>query len=292
MSQEKVDLGRRLFFEPRLSVTGRYSCASCHEPARAYADGRRVAVGATGEPLTSNAPALVNVAYNISFGWDRPKLRSLEAQMRQPMLSTHPVELGLRGREARVCLELAQDPQYARAFAAAFPEDPAVSLGHLIKAIATFERTLIFGNSPFDRYVFQGDHGALSPAAKRGLALFFSARGGCAGCHGGLNFAGNWRDAGGATGPASFARNGTTATPLRVPTLRNVALTAPYMHDGRYATLAQVLEHYSQLPQRGALPDRRLPHAAFSAQDKLELLAFLDSLSDPSVSASSGAAGR
>jgi cytochrome c peroxidase len=183
-----------------------------------------------------------------------------------------------------VCTELAQEPRYRDAFATAFPADPAVNLDHLIKAIAAFERTLIFGRSAFDRYVSQGDHGALSGEARRGLALFFSARSGCSGCHSGINFSGNWRDAQGATGAASFARNGTTPTPLRVPTLRNIALTAPYMHDGRYATLAQVLEHYSQLAQRGALPDRRLPHVAFSVSERLELIAFLESLSDASVS--------
>lgn len=284
MSDAKVALGRRLFFEPRLSVTGRYSCASCHDPTRSYSDGRRLAVGATGEALASNALALVNVAYNISFGWDKPQVRSLEAQMRQPMFSTHPIELGLAGRATAVCTELAQEPRYRDAFATAFPADPAVNLDHLIKAIAAFERTLIFGRSTFDRYVFQGDHDALSGAARRGMALFFSARGGCSGCHSGINFSGNWRDAQGATGAASFARNGTTTTPLRVPTLRNIALTAPYMHDGRYATLAQVLEHYSQLAQRGALPDRRLPHVAFSVSERLELIAFLESLSDASVS--------
>ena len=149
MSQAKVDLGRRLFFEPRLSLSGRYSCASCHDPSHSYADGRALPRGATGETLPHNAMALVNVAYNISFGWDSPRLRSLEAQMRVPMMNEHPVELGLRGRAAAVCAELAQQPQYARAFALAFPgEATPVTLANLIRAIAAFERTLIFGRSP------------------------------------------------------------------------------------------------------------------------------------------------
>jgi cytochrome c peroxidase len=293
MSEEKVALGRRLFFEPRLSITGHYSCASCHDPARAFSDGRRVALGASGEALPHNAMALVNVAYNISFGWTKPQVRSLEAQMLEPMLNEHPVELGMKGRETAVSAALAGDPAYERDFAAAFPAESApVRFGNLVKAIAAFERTLISGGSPFDRYVFGGEHRALSPQAKRGMALFFSRRAGCAGCHSGFNFSGNWRDTQGATGRASFARNGTSQTPMRVPTLRNVALTAPYMHDGRFATLSAVLGHYSSLGARvaGAVAggprqrryDARLPRGAFTAAERAELESFLDSLTDES----------
>jgi cytochrome c peroxidase len=281
MSEAKAALGERLFFEPRLSVTGQYSCSSCHDPAHSFAQARPVAIGATGEALPHNAMALVNVAYNVSFGWTKPRLGSLETQMLEPMLNEHPVELGLRGREAALCAQLAADPAYAADFAAAFPADRApVTFDHLVKAIATFERTLISGGSPFDRYVFNGEHGALSGEAKRGMALFFSTRAGCSACHSGFNFAGNWRDAQGETGRASFARNGTSAQPMRVPTLRNVALTAPYMHDGRFATLEAVLGHYSSLARQAARPDRRLPRVPFSGTERAALLSFLDSLSD------------
>jgi len=293
MSEPKVALGRRLFFEPRLSITGQYSCASCHDPARAFSDGRPVAIGATGDALPHNAMALVNVAYNLSFGWNKPQVRSLEAQMLEPMLNQHPVELGMKGREAAVSAELAADPAYARDFAAAFPAEAApVSFANLVKAIGAFERTLISGGSPFDRYVFGGEHEALDPQAKRGMALFFSPRVGCAGCHSGFNFSGNWRDVDGATGRASFARNGTSKEAMRVPTLRNVALTAPYMHDGRFATLDAVLEHYSAIGARvrgaaavtgGSLGyDPRLPRSAFTAAEHAELRKFLQSLTDES----------
>jgi cytochrome c peroxidase len=293
MSDAKVALGRRLFFERRLSVSGHYSCSSCHDPARAFSDGRTVAIGATGEALPHNALALVNVAYNLSFGWAKPRVRSLEAQMLEPLLNQHPIELGLAGREAEVCGQLSADPAYAVAFAAAFPDArPAVSFDHLVKAIAAFERTLISGRSPFDHYVFEGEHAALSGEAKRGMALFYSREVGCGRCHAGFNFSGNWRDAEGATGPASFANNGTSDRPMRVPTLRNVALTAPYMHDGRFATLAAVLEHYSRLAARelaaggqgagNARPDPRLPRRPLSASERTELIAFLESLTDDS----------
>jgi cytochrome c peroxidase len=284
MSEAKVALGERLFFEPRLSVTARYACASCHDPARAFSDGRRLAIGATGAALPHNALALVNVAYNIAFGWAEPGVRSLEAQMREPLENEHPVELGLSGREAQVCAALAADPAYAAAFAAAFPGPDPVRFGHIVQAIAAFERTLISGDSPFDRYVFGGDSGALTPAAKEGMALFFSARIGCVRCHSGFNFAGNWRDADGATGRAAFADDGTGAGKLKVPTLRNVALTAPYMHDGRFATLQEVLAHYARIGRRaaaGARYDPRLPHAPLSEPERAALIAFLESLTDP-----------
>jgi cytochrome c peroxidase len=295
MSEAKVALGRRLFFEPRLSVNGRYSCASCHDPSRSFSDGRALAVGATGETLPLNALALVNVAYNVSFGWTERQVSSLEAQMLKPMLSRHPVELGLAGLEARLCAALGGDPQYAAAFAAAFPPKgkaqphaaSPLTFDHVVKAIAAFERTLISGNSPFDRYVFGGEHGALSEEAKRGMALFFSPQVGCAQCHSGFNFAGNWRDAQGVTGRPSFASNGTSTHPMRVPTLRNIALTAPYMHDGRFATLARVLEHYSDLGEQAlrhgsAHPDRRLPHRPLTPGERAALIAFLESLTDES----------
>lgn len=286
MSDAKVALGSRLFFDPRLSVTGRYSCASCHDPMRSFTDGRPRAVGAGGALLPHNALALVNVAYNIAFGWARPEVRSLERQMLEPLLNEHPVELGLKGRERDLCAGLAAEPAYAQAFAAAFPGSaPAVSFDTLVKAIAAFERTLISGDSPFDAYVFQGDHAALSAEAKEGMALFYSSSIGCARCHSGFNFSGNWRDAQGETGRASFARNGTSTGPLKVPTLRNVALTAPYMHDGRFATLDAVLEHYSSLARRpggAARIDRRLPRAPLTAAERSALAAFLESLTDRS----------
>lgn len=281
MSESKVALGRRLFYDPRLSVTGHYSCASCHDPARSFTDGRPVAIGALGDALPRNAMALVNVTYNISFGWTKPDVRSLEAQMREPLLNSHPVELGLAGREESVAAQLASDPVYAAAFAASFPDDgAAVTFDHLVKAIAAFERTLISGDSPFDRYVFQGDHSALSESAKRGMGLFFSRTVGCSACHSGFNFTGTWRDSDGETGKPAFASNGVTAQPMRVPTLRNIALSGPYMHDGRFPTLEAVLDHYFGLGKRAIRYDRRLPRVSLDMQQKADLVAFLKSLTD------------
>ncbi len=290
MSAAKVALGRRLFFETRLSVTGRYSCASCHDPRRAYTDGRARAVGAGGATLAHGAMSLFNVAYNLAYGWQQPQVTSLEMQMRQPLLNQHPVEIGLAGRERQVLAALAGDPAYPQQFAAVFGGAAPISIAHLIKAIAAFERTLLAGHSAFDAYVFAGQHAALSVSAKRGMALFFSARIGCAGCHSGFNFAGNWRDREGATGHASFADDGLSAGLMRVPTLRNIALTAPYMHDGRFATLDAVLDHYlrvGRLPDsaHGGQRDPRLQAFTLTANERADLEAFLDSLTDRDLAA-------
>jgi cytochrome c peroxidase len=273
MSAEKVNLGQRLFFDPRLSVTGRYSCASCHDPARAFTDGRAIAVGATGQTLTRGAMSLVNAVYNISFGWTKPEVLSLEQQMLEPLLNQHPVELGLMGRETAVCDMLAADAEYAAAFAQAFPHE-GVNFDNLIKAIAAFERTLIAGDSPFDHYVFRGEHDALSAQEKRGMQLFYSSRAGCGTCHSGFNFNGNWRDSKGVTGESAFANNGVGSQPMRVPTLRNIALTAPYMHDGRFGSLEAVLDHYASMAQQPA-SDPRLRTFNLSANERADVIAFL-----------------
>jgi cytochrome c peroxidase len=283
MSAAKVALGQRLFFETRLSVTGNYSCASCHDPARSYTDGRARAVGATGAVMAHSSMALINVAYNLSYGWQHPEISSLEAQMRQPLFNRHPVEIGLAGREREVRAALAADATYSQQFAAVF--GGAISIARIIDAIAAFERTLIAGHSAFDAYVFEGQHEALSPVAKRGMALFFSRRIGCAGCHSGFNFSGNWRDRAGPTGKAGFADDGLGAGRARIPTLRNIALTAPYMHDGRFATLDAVLDHYERvgkLPSsaQGGRRDPRLKTFTLQHHEREELTAFLGSLSE------------
>lgn len=280
MSPAKVALGRRLFFETRLSLTATYSCASCHDPAHAFTDGRAKAVGATGQSTERSAMTLVNVAYNSSYGWTEPTVTTLEAQMYQPLFNEHPIEMGLAGREAAMVAGLSADAGYVDAFNAAFPEQPTgISIANLIRAIACYERTLISGNSPFDRYVFGGQHDAIDAMAKRGMELFYSARLGCANCHAGFNFTGTvvYRDQ--ATAVPAFARNGATAAPIRVPTLRNIALTAPYMHDGRFATLDEVIAHYESVGA-SAEADEKLREFKLTPDERRALRAFLESLTD------------
>lgn len=305
MSIPKVELGRRLFFESRLSATAQYSCASCHRPELAFSDGKARAQGATGELTRRGAMSLANVAYNPAFTWADPKVGSLEAQMRRPLFNQHPLEMGLEIGAASAVHSISQDGVYARQFAAAFPADASpVSIDNIIKAIAAFERTLISGRSAFDRYVFDDDRAAMSESARRGMALFFSARVGCAQCHFGINFAGPAISAGHEQGRAIYANTGLYDVDgrgsyptfdrglmevthrsadmgrFRVPTLRNVALTAPYMHDGSLATLGDVIDHYSRGGHKNPRQDRRIRPFALSDTERVELMAFLDSLTD------------
>jgi cytochrome c peroxidase len=279
MSAAKVALGSRLFADPRLSVTGRYSCASCHDPGRAFTDGLARSRGATGAVLALNAPTLLNAAYNASLGWHDSGNTTLERQMSGPLFNDHPQELGLAGREAEVERTLLADDSMRAAFTAAFPgTDAPVTMDNTIRAIAAYERTLLSASSPFDRYVFSGDHTALSEQQKLGMDIFFSDRGGCARCHGGINFAGDWVDREHPEAKAVFADTG-TGEAVRVPTLRELTATAPYMHDGRFATLDAVLDHYEKLAADPAA-DARLRRPPLTTGERVALREFLGSLSD------------
>jgi cytochrome c peroxidase len=279
MSDAKVSLGARLFADSRLSITGTHSCQSCHAPERAFTDGLARSRGATGETLALNAPTLLNVAYNPTLGWTDAGARTLEQQMRGPLFNEHPRELGLGGREAALERQLSGDAGMSAAFAGAFPGDgQPVSMRNVIRAIAAYERTLLSGSSAFDRYVFAGDHAALDATQKAGMQLFFSARAGCGSCHSGINFAGPWVDRENPTGNSIFADTG-TGEPVRVPTLRNVAATAPYMHDGRFASLDAVLDHYERLASEPAA-DTSLRRAPLTTEERGTLRAFLLTLTE------------
>jgi cytochrome c peroxidase len=313
MSAAKVQLGCRLFFETRLSINGTYACASCHRPELAFSDGRATAVGATGEPVRRNAMSLTNVAYNAVYTWASTRIVTLEAQMDTPLFGAHPLEMGLQKGTSNLAESLA-GKEYGQAFDAAFPgAGVKLSLENVVKAIAAYERTLISGRSAFDRYVFDDVRDALSPAARRGMTLFYSNRSGCAECHGGLNFSGVLV-AEQARVSAAFANTGLydldghggyplsdpglleeTHAPrdmgrFRVPTLRNIALTAPYMHDGSIATLQEVVEHYKRggrttSPTTGpntpnSVRDARIKPLSLTIEEGDDLVAFLDSLTD------------
>ena len=307
LSGAKAALGCRLFFEPRLSVTGEQACASCHRPELAFTDGRAQSVGATGEALARGAMTLTNVAYNAAFTWASDQVVTLEQQMEQPLFSEHPVEMGVKREDAALLAWLAQDERYLSAFTDAFPGDSAaISMQNIIRAIAAFERTLISGRSAFDRYVYDDDRTALSGSARRGMELFFSDRTRCASCHFGVNFSGSLRHRAAADAVATFAGNGLSRNDrapdvdadhglmnvtrkerdrgrFRVPTLRNIELTAPYMHDGRFATLEAVIDHYVSGGQRAngvRDVDAAIRPLELTADEKQALAAFLRSLTD------------
>jgi len=306
MSEAKVELGRHLFYDKRLSADGSMSCATCHEQARAFSDGRATPSGVTGERHPRNAMALANVAYLPVLTWGNPLLVRLEHQALLPMFGESPVEMGLSGREKELFARLAADPAYPGWFRHAFPErDGAIDLGTITKALAAFQRTLISAGSPYDRYRYGREPEALSPAARRGETLFFSERLECFHCHGGVHLTDNLvhsrkpfaeyafhntglhdRDGKGTYPSDNVGLIEHTGRPedmgrFRTPSLRNVAASAPYMHDGSIADLAGVIAHYAAGGRaRGPLTSPFLPGFRLSAGETADLVAFLESLTD------------
>lgn len=266
----RLALGERLFHETALSVTGAFSCASCHQPDRHFTDARRVAVGATGQAHTRNTPTLYNTAYHASFGWDDQGVETLEAQHRIPLINTTPVELGYTPKNAA---RLAQDPAYRRAFTAAFG-NARIDLDTITKAIATWVRTLRAPLTGFDRYVYFDDASAMSAEARAGMDLFFSTRLGCATCHASFSLSGPVRHSEAPHTESVFhvTEVGGSQTAFRAPTLRSVRHTAPYMHDGSLETLEDVIRHYETTPAE------RVPRFNLTDAERAQLAAFLRSL--------------
>ena len=271
MTAPKVNLGRRLFYDRILSGNQTYACASCHRQELAFTDGRPRAVGSTGQSHPRSVMSLANAAYAATLTWADPGLTRLEDQALIPMMNEHPVELGLSGRQEEMLGRISSDPSYSSQFASSFPGDPdPVSLDNVCRAIASFERTLISGDSPYDRLVYRDDREALSESARRGMRLFFSERLACSRCHGGFTFSGPVAFEGGKPIAPTFHNTGLynllgtgdypddnpgilahTGNPedmgrFRAPTLRNIELTAPYMHDGSMPTLSGVIDHYAR----------------------------------------------
>ena len=317
MTADKVELGRHLFFDTQLSANGSQSCGSCHQQQHAFAEPKPLAVGSTGEAHRRNTLALVNVAYNATLTWSHPELLELERQHLIPMFGEQPVELGMTGHEQEILERFRSDAAYQALFAAAFPDAKTIGYEHIVKALASFVRSLISADSPFDRYAYAYDDAALSESARRGLNLFFSERLECHHCHGGFNFSQSSTHQGSellerpfhntglynlgddgdypATDQGLFEFTGDPADrgKFRAPTLRNIAYTAPYMHDGSLATLGDVVDFYAaggRLITTGAAAGdgRRHPNkSAFvkgfelTAQERTDLLAFLNALSEP-----------
>jgi cytochrome c peroxidase len=193
----RVELGRHLFYDTRLSGNGTQSCATCHAQERAFTDGRAQGLGSTGMLHPRGPMSLINVGYRDALTWANPNLISLEEQALVPMLGEHPIELGLKGHEPRVYAALAADPVYQGLFASAFPDDPVgVTTPNIASALAAFERSIVSFRSPFDRYRQNEDTAALSESAARGMGLFFSTRrAGCSSCHRSLNLDGGSKTA-------------------------------------------------------------------------------------------------
>lgn len=282
MSEAKVELGRRLFYDADLSIDGTMSCATCHEQRRGFTDSNRSHPGVHGDPGRRNVMTLADVGYFTAFTWGDPSHRSLEDQALVPITGAHPVEMGMAGKDAAIAERLGTDPCYRQAFAAAFPEARgAITLTTVTRAIAAFERTLVSADAAYDRYR-RGERDALSTEARQGEALFRSAAMGCANCHAGPRFtdadrpdilASYHRLPGLPPSPADHGLGEITGRRsddgrFRTPSLRNVALSAPYLHDGSAPSLPAAIDaHFA-------------PGMQPSATQMSALVAFLGSLTD------------
>lgn len=280
LTREKIALGERLFFEGRLSRDGKVSCASCHVPELAFSDGKARAVGVEGRVGRRNAPSLTNIAYRSSQFWDG-RVASLEEQALQPIENPLEMDHSLLA----VVRDLNADDSYRKQFALAFGT-PQITTERIAHALATFERTLVSGDAPFDRYTEHGDEDELSNAARRGLALF-EGKARCRFCHTGALFSDDlFHNTGVSWGaePLDLGRYEVTRRDpdkgrFRTPTLRDVARSAPYMHDGSLASLADVIEFYDGGGQPNPYVDPVLTPLELTPSEKADLVEFLGTLS-------------
>jgi len=311
-TDEKIALGKKLFNDKRLSGDGTVSCASCHQDDKALTDGQKVAIGILQQTGFRNAPTVVNAAFYRTLFIDG-RAASLEVQALGPFLS--PVEHGLKDPQQIVAL-VQKDPEYREQFSQVFIQaDRNITVVQVAQAIASFERTLIVGNSAFDRYLFGRDRSALTLSEARGMRLF-RRKGNCANCHEisgkdalfmdnrfynlgvGFNkvnaqiadFVQSLREGDSAEAfpftdeqRAELGRFNVTKIiadigKIKTPTLRNIALTAPYMHDGSVATLEEVVEYYDKGGEHNPFLDAAIFPLHFTEQEKQDLVAFLKAL--------------
>lgn len=286
---ETIALGKELYFSRVLSVDGTLSCATCHDPENGFADPRRVSIGVHGKSGSRNSPTILNAAFNRFQFWDG-RADSLESQVSGPMLNSLEMGHTLEGVERNVAESAQLRPLFEQAFGSGRP-----TMEKITKAIASFERTLLSGNSPFDRFQYGGDTSALTDSAQRGLAVFRDPKkGNCAVCHTiegryalfsdgkfhnlgvGLNPEGELTD----LGRYAVTKQDKDKGAFRTPSLRNVSRTAPYMHDGSLKTLKEVVDFYVGGGSSNEFLDteiRALSH--LTQQERSDLVAFLESLS-------------
>lgn len=284
---DTIALGRRLFYDKRLSKDNTLACANCHNPQFDFTDGLQFSKGVGGATGVRNAPTLLNVAYQPLQFWDGRAL-SLEQQAASPMAD--PIEMNQSHKVSVSKLE--SDATYRAMFRKAFGTED-ITLGRIENALASFERTLLSGNSPFDRYMYGGDKNALTPQQIRGLAIFMNPKkGNCAACHTinsnyalftdgkfhnigeGVEDDGTFKDIG------RFHQTGivTDKGSFKTPTLRNVAQTAPYMHDGSLPTLRRVIDFYAGEGNSNPYLDKEITSIHLTGQDRADLVEFLKSL--------------
>lgn len=314
MTVEKVALGRAIFYDPNLSYNQSQSCGSCHQQQYAFGENTQVSIGSTGQQHRRNSQALINIAYNKTLTWGHDGISSLEQQILLPMFGESPVELGITGHEDEILARF-NNERYQALFQQAFPEQ-TISFDLMVKALASFVRSLISLNTPFDQYAYAQDDHAISESALRGMNLFFSEKLECHHCHGGFNFTQSTSHEKQILDRRPFHNTGLYFTEknsgypaidtglaeistlkkddgrFRAPTLRNIEKSAPYMHDGSIATLSEVLDFYAAGGREivegenkgdGRLNPLKSPFVKgfeMTEQDKQDLLAFLQTLTD------------
>ena len=313
MTLAKVSLGEQLFFDSSLSFNHSLACASCHLPEFAFAQPKQFSVGATGQVLRRNTQSLVNVAYNSNLTWDHSGLNSIEQQILIPMFAEDPIELGITGHEQEILQRFAQGV-YPQLFIDTYGDSDA-SFERIVQALASYVRSLISFNSAFDRYAYMAQDNALSESEIRGMDLFFSEKLECFHCHGGVNFTQssqhenqrldlrpfhntglyNVDGAGGFPpedqGLLEVTLNKGDMGRFRAPSLRNIAVSSPYMHDGSFDNLSQVIDFYVNGGRgEGANSPFKSPFVKgfnLTEDEKNDLLAFLHSLTDEAFLSSS-----
>jgi cytochrome c peroxidase len=283
LSSARRELGRSLFYEKKLSRDGSLACASCHMQQFAFTDaGKAVSRGIGGEAGTRNSPTIVNSAYHPVLFFDG-RANSLEEQALAAI--TNPNEMA--ASHALIESRISADPAYKNSFAKAFG-DTLISARRIAMAISTFTRTVLSGNSPFDSYR-RGNQNALNQQQIMGMNLFFSSRTKCAECHGGPDFSDyQYHSTGLYThyydkGRYTVTLNNKDIGTFKTPTLRNIALTWPYMHDGSVETLEQVMEHYNHGGKPFVNKDSRIDSLHLSRDEVNALIAFMHALTDSSL---------
>ena len=278
LTDQKIALGKQLFFDKRLSADNTVACATCHSPRFGYTDGQPVATGIRGQQGGRSAPSAINRAFSRNQFWDG-RADSLEAQAVGPIQA--PIEMGLSHPDAVAKLKGIQG--YVRQFESVFGTQD-FTIDHVGMAIASYERTILSGNSPFDRFQ-AGDQGALSPAAQRGLALF-NDKAGCASCHSGSNFTDEkYHNLGVGMdqpdpdpGRFSVTNREEDRGAFKTQTLRDIVQTAPYFHDGSARTLEEMVEFYNQGGFDNSNLSESIKPLDLTDEEKSDLVEFLRAL--------------
>lgn len=278
LTAERVELGRRLFYETALSIDSSVSCSSCHLQALAFSDGKVKSLGVKNSLGARNAPALINLAYDKFFFHDGG-VTSLETQAMSPILNHAEMAFGIHEAGFR----LAENSEYQQLSQAAYNREMSAYV--IVRALAAFQRTLISGNSAYDQFYYQNDSTALTKSEQRGLVIF-NGKANCSTCHSGFNFT-----------DFGFANNGLYQVSkdkgrsrislkkedegkFKIPTLRNIAVTSPYMHDGSLPTLESVIEHYNSGGEQHENQSEFVKKLNLTEQEKADLVSFLESLTD------------